>query len=257
MCPVQSGLEDQHRVDDAILVARRIAHMYSNVLTSILGFVEMSLAQAPVNSTLKRYLDVALRGTQQGVSLTQRLRLLGSRTSSGAQGVSLLPVIARQAGRRANPEQEIREIIDVPGDLPLVALSNEQVTAILEALLDNAYEAADNKGSVSVSATLVTLGTNDLPDLLGHAAPGIFVQLDVTDSGPGLTPEVRAHLFQDPFFTSKPRHFGLGLTIVYSILKGQQGGLRLLDAPGGGLTVRVFLPVAGRSGGNDDRSTQT
>jgi signal transduction histidine kinase len=248
---------NQQRLDDAILVARRLAHMYSNVLTSILGFVEMSLAQAPVNSTLKRYLDVALRGTQQGVSLTQRLRLLGSRTTFGAQGVSLLPVLARQAGRRANPEQEIQETIDVPGDLPPVALSNEQLTAILEALLDNAYEALDSKGRVSVSAALVTLGKDDLAAVLGNPLPGIFVQMDVTDSGPGLTPEVRARLFQDPFFTTKPRHYGLGLTIAYSILNGHQGGLCMLDAPGGGLTVRVFLPVAGRSGVAEDRRTQS
>jgi two-component system, cell cycle sensor histidine kinase and response regulator CckA len=246
MEPVQDLPANAQRLDDAVLVARKLAHVYSNVLTSILGFVEMSLGQAPAGSTLKRYLDVAYRGTQQGASLTQRLRLLGCKAMASAQGVSLLPALARQAGRRIIPGQRVEEVLDVPGDLPSVALSNEQLTAVLEALLDNAHEAVESQGRVTVAAKVVVLGPEDLASLAGRAVPGMYVQLDVSDTGLGLPPETRARLFQEPFFTNKPRHHGLGLTIVYSILSGQQGGLCLLDNPGGGLIARVFLPVTGR-----------
>jgi len=257
MGPVQAVRADQQRLDDAVVVARRLAHAYSNVLTSVLGFLELGLGQAPVNTTLQRYLEVALRGVNQGVGLTQRLRLLGSRTTLAAGGVSLLPVLARQAGRRAGPGQSVEEIIDVPSDLPPVALGNEQLTAVLEALLDNAHEALDGKGRVHVSAAVESLGTEKAAGLIGRAAPGLFVRLDVSDSGPGLSPEVRERLFREPFFTNRPRHHGLGLTIVYSILSGQQGALCLLDNPGGGLTVRVFLPVAGREWSAAERGGQS
>jgi len=242
------GHAGQQRLEDAVLVARKLAHVYSNVLTSVLGFVEMSLAQVPAHSTLKRYLDVAFRGVQQGVGLTQRLQLLGCKATLSSQGAMMLPILARQVGRRTTPERKVEETLDVPNDLPPVALSSEQVTAILDALLDNAHEALERGGRVSVVARVVVPGAEEVREAWGRMSPGTFVRLDVSDTGPGMSPEKRARLFQQPLLTTKPRHHGLGLTIVHSILSSQQGGLQLLDNPGEGLTVRVFLPVF-RAGG--------
>lgn len=257
MQSVQGMTVNQQRLDDAVLVARRLAHAYSNVLTSVLGFVELGIGQAPANSTLRRYLDVALRGAQQGATLSQRLRLLGSRTTLTAGGVSLLSALARQAGRRAVPGQPVEESMYVPGDLPLLSLGNEQLSAVLDALLDNAHEAVDGKGRVSISAAVVSLGAEHASGLIGLPTAGVHVRLDVSDSGPGLSPEARERLFREPFWTSKARHHGLGLTIVYSILTGQQGAFCLLDTPGGGLTVRVFLPAAGRETTAQERGEQS
>jgi len=240
-----AAASEQDRLEDAVLVARRLAHVYSNVLTSILGFLELSQAQAAGNPTLRRYLDVAYRGTQQGVALTQRLRLLGCKATSTATGVPLMSIIARQAGKRAAPGKEVEEVLDIAPDLPPVALSPEQATAVIEALLDNAHEAIEEKGRVTVSARLVTLTAAELKGLWGRPAPGLHVRLDVADSGPGMGPEARARLFKEPFFSVKPRHHGLGLTIVHSILSSQHGGVSLLDNPDGGVVARVLLPTAG------------
>jgi signal transduction histidine kinase len=237
------ALADQQRLEDAALVARRIAHTYSNVLTSIVGFVEMSLSQAPPGSTIRRYLDVAFRGAQQGVLLTQRLRLLGSRVTDAAKGVALQPTLTRQLGRRTSTERTVQEHLDVPPELPAVALSSDQLTAVLDALLDNAHEALTQDGHVHVRARLVEPTFEEICQARGRMRPGEYVRLDVCDSGPGLSPEARQRLFQQMFFTTKLRHHGLGLTIAHSILSGQQGGLSLLDNPAGGLTARVWLPV--------------
>jgi signal transduction histidine kinase len=72
---------------------------------------------------------------------------------------------------------------------------------------------------------------------------GNFVKLEVSDTGPGMGAEARARLFRQPFFTTKPRHHGLGLIIAHSIVSSQQGGICVRDNPGGGLTVSVYLPV--------------
>jgi len=240
-----AGAVEQDRLEDAVLVARRLAHVYSNVLTSILGFLELSQAQAAGNPTLRRYLDIAHRGTQQGVTLTQRLRLLGCRATPSATGVSLLSLIGRQAGKRSVPGKDVEEVLDLAPDLPPVALSAEQAAAVLEALLDNAHEAIEQKGRVTISARLVSLTAAELKGLWGRPAPGLHVRLDVADTGSGLGPEARARLFKEPFFSVKPRHHGLGLTIVHSILSSQHGGVCLLDNPGGGVVARVLLPVVG------------
>lgn len=234
----------QQRLEDAVLVARRLAHVYSNVLTSIYGFVEMSLAQAPPNSTLKRYLDVAFRGAQQGVTLTQRLRLLGCKATAASVGVSLLPGLARQIGRRMVPGREVEEILDVPGGLPLLALSNEQLSAVLDVLLDNAHEALEPAGGrILIAARLVQPTEDEIRETWGRMGTGMCVCLDVTDTGPGLGSEARLRLFRQPFFTAKPRHHGLGLTILHSIVSAQQGGMMLFEPPTGGLTARVYIPI--------------
>lgn len=239
------GASVQTRLDDAVHVARRLAHVYSNVLTSVLGFLEMSLTQAAGNPTLRRYLEVAYRGTQQGVTLTTRLRLLGCKATASAMGAPLMSLIGRQAGKRSIPGREVEEILDVAPDLPLVALSTEQVTALLDALLDNAHEAIEQKGSVTITARLVTLTAADLSGLWGRAMPGLHVRLDIADTGVGIGADARARLFREPFFSVKPRHHGLGLTIVHSILSSQNGGICLLDNPGGGVLARVLLPASG------------
>lgn len=255
---VESVRSVQERMEDAVLVARRLAHVYSNVLTSILGFVEMSLTQVPAQSTVKRYLDVAFRGAQQGVQVTQRLRLLGCKATATSQGVMLLPALSRQIGRRTTTERKVEEVLDVPGDLPAIAMSGEQVTAILDALLDNAHEALEKGGTVAITARVVTPDPEELLAVWGRMQPGSYIQLDISDNGPGLGPEARQRLFHQPFFTVKPRHHGLGLTIVHSIVSSQQGGVCLLDNPSG-VTARVYLPVfspTGVVGANDRRDPQ-
>ncbi len=233
----------QQRMEDAVLVARRLAHVYSNVLQSIFGFVEMSLSLAPAGSTLRRYLDVAYRGAQQGVSVTERLRLLGCQATASSLGASLLPALARQIGRRKTPERPIEELVDMPADLPAMNLSTEQITAIFDALLDNAHEALERGGRIVIAARVVSPTPDEVRQTWGRMTPGTFVRLEVTDTGPGLSPETRLRLFRQPFFSTKPRHQGLGLTIVQSIVSGQGGGVSLLDPPSGGLTARVYLPV--------------
>jgi signal transduction histidine kinase len=234
---------DQQRLEDTVLVARRLGHIFSNVLQSIYGFVEMSLTQVPLDSTVKRYLDIAFRGAQQGVNLTQRLRLLGCRATASATGVSLLPALSRQIGRRRTPERPVEEILDVPADLPLLALSTEQLVAILDVVLDNAHEALERAGRVDITACVVEPTADEIRQTWGRMSPGTYVRLDVKDSGPGLGAEARQRLFRQPLFSTKPRHHGLGLTIVHSIVSAQEGGVCLLDPPSGGLTARVYLPV--------------
>jgi C4-dicarboxylate-specific signal transduction histidine kinase len=82
----------------------------------------------------------------------------------------------------------------------------------------------------------------------------MYVCLDVTDTGPGLGPETRLRLFRQPFFTAKPRHYGLGLTILHSIVSAQQGGIMLFELPTGGLAARVYIPILNTTAAHDSAS---
>src|SRR5262249_33425328 len=134
--------------------------------------------------------------------------------------------------------------LDFPDNLPPVTLPPNALADLLGPLLDNAWEASDPKGRVTVTARLVRLSAADCLALWGSPRSGPQVRLEISDAGSGLSAAARAKLFHEPFFTDKPRHRGLGLATVYGVLTSHRGGFRLLAGSPGGVTVRVYLPVA-------------
>ncbi|MFO0926331.1 MAG: response regulator [Gemmataceae bacterium] len=236
----------QQGLEAAALVTRRLAHDFGNLLTGILGFVELALAQQlPTNTPLHSYLDEVYRSAQNGAAFTQHLRLFSRRQASSSRFCRLTDVLAEQRERllAARPSG-LTVRLDLPADLPLLAIDAEPLRLVLAALLDNASEAVAGPGTVSVSARPIDLSAADCLDLYGSAQPGPHVEVVIADTGSGLTSEAQRVLFQQPFFSSKPRHRGFGLAISYGVLHAHRGGLRLYPGEEYGVVVRLVLPVS-------------
>jgi signal transduction histidine kinase len=236
----------QQRMETAAAVTRRLAHDFGNVLTGILGFTELALGQQiPANTPLHTYLQEVYRAAQAGAQLTNHLRLFSRRQSASSRSCPLAGVLAEQDARLA-PAREagVNLRLNIPGDLPPVALDPEQLSHVLSALLDNAREALAGPGAISVSAHVTELGEADCRDLFGSAQPGPHVEITIADTGIGLSPEVQRRLLSEPFFTTKPRRRGFGLSTAYGILHAHHGGLRLHPGAEHGVVARVLLPVA-------------
>jgi signal transduction histidine kinase/ActR/RegA family two-component response regulator len=236
----------QQRLETAAAVTRRLAHDFGNVLTGILGFTELALAQqVPANTPLHSYISEVYRAAQSGAQLTHQLRMFSRRQSSSSRSCQLAPVLQEQEARVLSARQAgIQLQLNVPADLPGVALDSEHLGHVLGALLDNAREALPGPGAISVSARPVELGEADFQDLFGSARPGPHVEITIADTGIGLSPEVQKRLFSEPFFTTKPRRRGFGLAISYGILHAHRGGIRLHPGEEYGVVARILLPVA-------------
>jgi signal transduction histidine kinase/CheY-like chemotaxis protein len=234
----------QRWLEEAALWTRRLAHDYGNVLTSILGYTELSLSQVSDSSPVRRYLNEVYCGAQQGAVLTDRLRLFARRPTPSPQATPLAPVFAEQQvrWRSAGPGVELN--LDVPANLPPVALAWDALRDLFGPLLDNAREASEPKGRVTVTARLGRLSSVEGLALWGSVRPGPHVCIEISDTGSGLSPDAEKKLFREPFFTNKARHRGLGLATVYGVLTSHRGGFRLLPGWQGGLTARVYLPLA-------------
>jgi CheY-like chemotaxis protein len=111
-------------------------------------------------------------------------------------------------------------------------------------LVVNSSEAADEKGLFSISGRVVQLTEGDCHGILGSTQPGQYVEIVTADNGPGFAPDVRPRLFHDIFFSTKPRHRGLGLLVVYGTMHRFRGGLKL-DPPTAnpGACVRLYVPA--------------
>ncbi len=110
--------------------------------------------------------------------------------------------------------------------LPTVAADAGQIQIVFSNLFRNAREAMSGNGRLTIT------GRSDGP----------FVEIDVTDTGPGIPPDQIARVME-PFFTTKARGLGLGLAISRSIVERNQGELRVISVPGSGSTFLVRLPA--------------
>ncbi len=237
--------ERQKDLEAAARVASRLAHDFGNVLTGVIGFCDLSLAlKAPAESQMSRYLRELQRCAQNGAELTNLLRLFCRRHAGGVPSCQTASVITEEAARQT-PSGGFFSVRTAFGDgLPQAAIDAGQLRLVLAALLENARDAMQNAGAVSVSSRAVELGADDCLGLYGDARPGSYIEIAVTDSGPGLSADVAKRLFAELFFTNKPRRRGFGLAVAYGVLHAHRGGLRLRPGAGGGTIAEIYLPVA-------------
>jgi signal transduction histidine kinase len=184
---------------------------------------------------------------QRGITFTQQLHHL-SRSNQVKPNPGAVPLAISKEETRLKPITPlgVRFEKEFSANLPPVAVEAGPLQIVLGHLLENAVEACPQGGVVRVSARPVELTDADARGYLGRVGVGGYLQITVSDTGPGIKPEVRRRLFVEPFFTTKVRHRGLGLAIAYRVLCSHRGGIQLepVPAPGTGTQVRVVLPLA-------------
>jgi signal transduction histidine kinase len=238
-------LTQLQQLEQAAAAVRRVAHDYGNVLTTILGFSELALAQPlPPGSALHRYLKEVHGGAESGSQLTNQLRLFARRQTASPRPCPLEPILTQEQLRLHAADGTLKIELALPAELPPVVIDGDHLRVIVAALLDNAVEATEKPGTVTVAARTVTIAAEECLDYFGDVQPGPHVEIRIADGGPGLSPDVRRRLFAEPFFSTKPRRRGYGLFAVYGVLCSHKGGLRLGNAPERGTVARVVLPVA-------------
>ncbi len=243
----------QQRLEDAALLARRLAHDFGNVLTGIVGFSELALGQqGSSSSALSRYLTEVHRGAETAAAFIHQLRLFAGRHATTHRPCSLAGVLAEEEVRRkAGVGSGIDFRLDLPGDLPLLRVDAEMLRPVLGAVLDNAREALgdpaltpDVPRRIAVAARVVSVDAAECRDLYGELRPGTHVEIVVTDTGPGLDAQARERLFAEPFFSTRSRRRGFGLAIAYGVLCAHQGGIDVRPGADRGVEVRLLVPVS-------------
>jgi signal transduction histidine kinase/CheY-like chemotaxis protein len=233
----------QRQLEEAAAVTGRLAHDFGNVLTGVLGFADLALAQISSASPLYRLVKEMYQAAQQGARMVQRLSLFSQRRSRPGQAASFPNVLGEGMKRtRSDWPTEVLYEQDLAASLPRVALDAEALGHVLGQLLANAREAIRGPGKVTLTAGPVTLGESDCWPYLGNPAPGDHLEVSIADTGCGIAPEIRQRLLTEVFVTTKPGHRGLGLGVVYGILQTNRGGFRLEPGTAGGTVARVVLP---------------
>jgi len=237
---IESALNESRKLEAIGRLTGGVAHDFNNLLQVIQGATTLLPLAEPGSERFQRSLQSIQRAAARGAKLTHQLLAFGRRQALSGGALDL----ARQLDEmRGLLQQSLRERIPLALDIaPGLWLADADSTQLEVALLNltvNAKDAMPEGGVVTIGARNLSLPSPELPDL---ELSGDFVWLSVSDTGPGMTPEVARQAF-DPFFTTKPlgAGTGLGLSQVYGFA-GQSGGRAWIDTSPNGTTVSVLLP---------------
>jgi nitrogen-specific signal transduction histidine kinase/CheY-like chemotaxis protein len=229
------------------LLAGGIAHDFNNLLAVIstsLSLAEVQLGHGRTGPELRSTLTMATSAVDRAATLTRQLLAYAGRARLTQQQVDLNAVVGSLSqlmgvtvSRRVTLKTQLAE------QLPVVVGDEGQLQQVVMNLITNAAEAIGEAEGVVTLTTRRGPCEGDVSQLTGEAPRGECAVLQVRDTGAGMTPEVRAHLF-DPFFSTKGSGRGLGLAALVGILKSHQGAIRVQSEPGQGTTFTVYLPAA-------------
>lgn len=226
-------------------LAGGVAHDFNNMLTAILGYGELLEDGLPANSAMRGSLTEVLKAGRRAADLTRRLLAFSRKQLLEPEPLDLGLVVKdlESMVRRLIGEDVALEVVVARG-LPPVWADRGQVEQVLMNLAVNARDAMPEGGWLRIEMAETTV--RNRPAAHGAAPPpGRHVRIEVSDSGTGMTEEVKSHLFE-PFFTTKAPGMGtgLGLAMVHGILKQSGGGITVESAPGSGTRITAYLPVS-------------
>lgn len=226
-------------------LAGGIAHDFNNLLVPIIGYAELGLmALAPDNPACINFERIKEAG-ERAAGLTRQILAFSRQQVLEMKSLDLNrvvidfePMLKRLIG------EDVALYTRLSAGLPPVRADKGQLEQALLNLVVNARDAMPNGGTLIIDTGLAML---DESYTASHTEvqPGPHVMLSVSDTGHGMDAETREHIFE-PFFTTKPtgRGSGLGLAMVFGIVRQHQGTIWVYSEPGRGATFKIYLPLA-------------
>ncbi len=236
-------------------LAGGVAHDFNNVLTAIQGYAELCRMKSS-DSELREYVEEILRASGRAAGLTEQLLLFGRRAPMAMKPVDinasvegLLKMLKRLIG------ENITVAVDLEAQAWVVNADPGKIEQVLMNLMINAGDAMPQGGTVTIATRNLVVEAGYVR-AYPYARRGRFLCLSVEDTGEGMSAETLRQIFE-PFFTTKPpgAGTGLGLAVVYGIVKEHGGWVNAETEPGRGSRFKVYLPASVIPGGEERRET--
>ncbi|MFB3814243.1 MAG: PAS domain S-box protein [Terriglobales bacterium] len=222
-------------------LAGGVAHDFNNLLTVIKGYGELMAQQIDEADPLRAELEEIRKAADRAAALTRQLLAFSRRQVLAPKVLELNQVVANMEKllrRLLGEDVELLTVLDA--NLGRVKADPGQIEQVIMNLAVNARDAMPQGGQLIIETANFNL---DESYKVEHTVvvPGRYVMLAVSDTGVGMTEEVRSRIFE-PFYTTKERGTGLGLSTVYGIVKQSGGYVWVYSEPGKGSTFKVYLP---------------
>lgn len=225
-------------------LAGGVAHDFNNLLTVINGHSELALLTLRKDDPSRASMEGILDAGQRAANLTRQLLAFSRRQV-------LAPEILDPNTVLRNLDSMLRRLIgediqvssELSPDVLRIEVDPGQLEQVIVNLAMNARDAMPTGGLLSISTSNIQLSVEQIAEYV-ELAPGAYVAIRVSDTGEGMSPEVKSHMFE-PFFTTKDpgKGTGLGLATVFGIIKQSGGHIDVESAPGQGTQFEILLPA--------------
>jgi PAS domain S-box-containing protein len=240
---LEHDLRQSHKMESLGTLAGGIAHDFNNLLAIINGYAEVCMLGTAEPRLLQKGLREIRSAVQRATGLVRQILTFSRKAEASFAAVELNQLARDLVAMLAETfPRTVTFSLELTDPLPPLRADQNQVQQIILNLCVNARDAMPNGGNITVATSIHGGG-----ELGRHEADPAktYACLKVTDTGTGMSPEVRARVFE-PFFTTKQvnQGTGLGLAVVYGIVVGHHGFIEVDSTPGVGSTFSVFIPMS-------------
>ena len=245
---MEAQLQQSQKLEAIGTLSGGIAHDFNNILSSIIGFTELSLDEVEHGTTLQNNLTEVLKAGNRARDLIKQIMTFSRKGEQERKPVQINPLIIETVRmlRSAIPTNiEIEE--HITPEMLTIDANPTQMNQVMVNLVTNASHAIHENGIIEIGLEAVSLDEsikNSYPDLL----PGRYAKIFVSDNGCGIAKENLGLIF-DPYFTTKDpdRGTGLGLAGVHGIVKTHGGHISVYSEVGKGTSFNVYFPIVDKT----------
>lgn len=245
---MESRLQQAQKMEAIGCLAGGIAHDFNNLLFPIVGMSELLLEDLPAGSSEAENVKVIFKSAIRGSELVKQI-LAFSRQSDHEVAPVQAQLIIKEVIKlcRSTIPNNIKIRQNIQSDCGWIRADPTQLHQVAMNLITNAYHAVEEAaGEIIIELKEILLSDDDL--MTSPLEPGHYALLSVSDTGYGIDPKIMNKIFE-PYFTTKEKGkgTGLGLAMVYGIVKEHRGDIKVYSESGKGTTVNVYLPIAEKS----------
>ena len=249
---LQSQLFQSQKMKSMGTLSGGIAHEFNNILSIILGNIELALDDIPKSNEARTFLFEVRNACLRGKDLVLKLLSFTRKSPENKQPLDL-PEIAKDAVKflRASIPANVEFKERFSEDCPPLTGDRTHIHQLVVNLCNNAAQAMEDKGGIVEISVERAVATKRLFSCNQILEPGVYARLSVADSGHGIPEEIMAHIF-DPFFTTKDVNVGtgMGLAVAYGIVKSHGGFIKVDSEPGKGAVFSCYFPPSPQAPGD-------
>jgi len=226
-------------------LAGGVAHDFNNILSAVIGYTEMALGESSISESPRRYLEQIYKAGERAKDLVKQILTFSRKQEQERKPVLATPIIKEGIKLLRSSLPTTINITQNIADVSVMILADPtQIHQVLMNLCTNAAHAMREKGGILNIQLIRERVDHDRPLHPFNLGAGDYAKLTVSDTGHGIDVSVMERIY-DPFFTTKApgEGTGLGLSVVYGIVRDHGGAIDITSELGKGTTVNVFFPL--------------